>query len=127
MINIKNKEIRYKILSGKRKKNYFEKIIKNKGSQKIIWSANNEITRNKKHVQTNPSISLKANDFSSSFACTNSFSNILTGDDLFTASHSTHAFFQEKLLGGHLKFDVPLMTMDDLITYFRILKPKKSI
>ena len=38
----------------------------------------------------------------------------------------THAFCQEKLLGGHVKFDVPLMTMDDLITYFRILKHKKS-
>ena len=38
----------------------------------------------------------------------------------------THAFCQEKLLAGHGKFDVPLMTMDDLITYFRILKPKKS-
>ena len=40
----------------------------------------------------------------------------------------THAFCQEKLSGGHVKFDVPLMKMDDLIrsTYFRILKPKKS-
>ena len=37
----------------------------------------------------------------------------------------THAFCQEKLLGGHVKFDVPLMTMDDLITYFRILKPER--
>ena len=47
-------------------------------------------------------------------------------DDLFKASHLTNAFCQKKLLGGHVKFDVPLMTMDDLITYFRILKPKKS-
>ena len=83
----------------------------------------------KKHVQTNPSISLTANDFNSSFACINSFSNIMSDDNPFKASHLTHAFCQEKLLGGHVKFDVPLMTMDDLIrlrTYFRILKPKKS-
>ena len=101
-------------------------LLKNKGSQKSILTANNEITGKKKHVQTNPSISLTANDFSSSFACTNSFSKIMSYDDLFKASHLTHAFCQEKLLGGHVKFDVPLMTMDDLITYFRILKPKKS-
>ena len=50
----------------------------------------------------------------------------MSDDDLFKVSHLTHAFCQEKLLGGHIKFDVPLMTMDDLITYFRILKPKKS-
>ena len=37
----------------------------------------------------------------------------------------THAFCQGKLLGGHVKFDVPLMTMDNLITYVRTLKPKK--
>ena len=37
-----------------------------------------------------------------------------------------HAFCQEKLLGGHVKFDVSLMTMDDLMTYFRILTLKKS-
>ena len=34
--------------------------------------------------------------------------------------------FRKKPLGGHVKFDVPLMTMDDVITYFRILKPKKA-
>ena len=50
----------------------------------------------------------------------------MSDDDLFKASHLTHAFCQEKLSSGHVKFDVPLMTMDDLITYFRILKPKKS-
>ena len=50
----------------------------------------------------------------------------MSDDDLFKASHLTHAFCQEKLSAGHVKFDVPLMTMDDLITYFRILKPKKS-
>ena len=49
----------------------------------------------------------------------------MSGDGLFKASHLTDAFCQEKLLGGHVKFDVPLMTMDDIITYFRILKPKK--
>ena len=50
----------------------------------------------------------------------------MSDDDLFKASHLTHAFCQEKLSAGRVKFDVPLMTMDDLITYFRILKPKKS-
>ena len=50
----------------------------------------------------------------------------MSDDDLFKASHLTHAFCEEKLLAGHVKFDVPLMTMDDLITYFRILKSKKS-
>ena len=114
-----------KTLIRKAKKTYFEKIIKNKGSQKSIWTAINEITGKKKHVQTNPSISLTANDFSSSFACTNPFSKIMSDDDLFKASHLTHAFCQEKLSAGHVKFDVPLMTMDDLITYFTILKPKK--
>ena len=115
-----------KTLIRKAKKNYFETIIKNKVSQKSIWTAINEITGKKKHVQTNPSISLTANDFSSSFACTNSFSNIMSDDDLFKASNLTHAFCQEKPLGGNVKFDVPLMTMNDFITYFRILKPKKS-
>ena len=90
-----------KTLIRKAKKTYFEKIIKNKGSQKSIWTAINEITGKKKHVQTNPSISLKANDFSSSLACTNSFSNIMYNDDLFKASHLTRAFCQEKHLRGH--------------------------
>ena len=85
----------------------------------------NEITGKKKNVRTNPFISLTANDFSSSFACTNSFIYIMSDKDLFKASNLTHALCQEKLLGGHVKFDVPLMTMGDLITYFRILKPKK--
>ena len=69
---------------------------------------------------------LMANDFNSAFACTNSFSNIITDDNLFKASHLTHASCQEKNLGVHVKFDAPLMTIDDLFTYFRILKPKKS-
>ena len=114
-----------KTLRKAEKKTYFETIVKNKGSQKSIWTAINEITGKKKHVRTNPSISITANDSSSAFACTNSFSNIMSDDDLFKASHLTHALCQEKLLGGHVKFDVPLMTMGDLITYFRILKPKK--
>ena len=127
MLNIKKKQRNnVKNLIRKAKKTYFETIIKNKVSQKSIWTAINEITGKKKHVRTNPSISLTANDFSSAFACTNSFSNIISDDDLFKASHLTQAFCQEKLLGVHVKFDVPLMTMDDLITYFRILKPKKS-
>ena len=50
----------------------------------------------------------------------------MSDDNLLKASHLTHSFCQEKLLGGHVKFDVPLMTMDDLFTYFRISKPKKS-
>ena len=83
----------------------------------------NEITgKKKKHAQTNPSISLRANDFSSSFACMNSFSNIVSDDDLFKVSHLTHAFCQEKLYCGHVKIHVPLMTMEHVITYFRILK-----
>ena len=126
MVNIKKLRNNVKTFIRKAKKNYFEKIIKNKGSKRSIWTAINEITGKKSHVQTNPSILLTANDFSSSFACTNSFSNIMSDDDLFKASHLTHAFCQEKLLGGHVKFDVPLMTLDDLITYFRILKHKKS-
>ena len=51
---------------------------------------------------------------------------ILSDDDLFKASLLTRSICQEKLLGGHVKFDVLLMTIDDLITYFRISKPKKS-
>ena len=125
-VEYKKQRNNVKNLIRKAKKTYFETIIKNKVSQKSIWTAINEITGKKKHVRTNPSISLTANDFSSAFACTNSFSNIISDDDLFSASHLTQAFCQEKLLGGHVKFDVPLMTMDDLITYFRILKPKKS-
>ena len=74
----------------------------------------------KKHVQTIPSIPLTAKDFSSSFACTKSFSNILSDEDLFKASHSTHFLCQEKLLGGHVKFDVPLMTIDDFCNAFLI-------
>ena len=42
------------------------------------------------------------------------------------ASQLTRSFCQEKLLGSHVKVDVPLMTIDNLITYFRISKPKKS-
>ena len=125
-VEYKKQRNNVKNLIRKAKKTYFETIINNKVSQKSIWTAINEITGKKKHVRTNPSISLTANDFSSAFACTNSFSNIISDDDLFKASHLTQAFCQEKLLGGHVKFDVPLMTMDDLITYFRILKPKKS-
>ena len=30
-----------------------------------------------------------------------------------------------RLVNDHVKFDVRLMTTDDLITYLRILKPKK--
>ena len=127
MMNIKkNQRNNVTNLIRKAKKTYFETIIKNKGSPKSIWTGINGITGKKKYVQTNSSISLTANDFSSSFAyITNSSSNIMSDDDLFKASTLTHAFCQEKLLEGHVKFDVPLMTMDDLITYFRILKPKK--
>ena len=126
MLNIKKQRNNVKNLIRKAKKTYFETIIKNNVSQKSIWTAINEITGKKKRVRTNPFISLTANDFSSAFACTNSFSNIISDDDLFSVSHLTQAFCQEKLVGGHVKFDVPLMAMDDLITYFRILKPKKS-
>ena len=32
---------------------------------------------------------------------------------------------RKKLLGGHVKFDAALIRMDDLITYFKVLIPKK--
>ena len=70
-------------------------------------------------------MSLTANDYDSLFARSNSFSDILSDEDLFGASHLTRSFRQEKLFGGHVKFDDAVMTIDDLITYFRILKLKK--
>ena len=94
-VEYKKQRNNVKNLIRKAKKTYFETIIKNKVSQKSIWTAINEITGKKKHVRTNLSISLTANDFSSAFACTNSFSNIISDDDLFKASHWTQAFCQE--------------------------------
>ena len=48
MVNIKKQRNNVKTLIRKAKKNYFEKIIKNIGSQKSIWIAINEITGKKK-------------------------------------------------------------------------------
>ena len=39
-----------KTLIRKAKKTYFETILQNEGSQKIIWAAINEITQKKKHA-----------------------------------------------------------------------------
>ena len=66
-------------------------------------------------------------DFSSLFAFQPSFSDILSGEDLSRASRLTRSFCQEKLLGSHVKVGVPLMTIENLITYFRVLKSKKKL
>ena len=49
--------------------------------------------------------------------------SVISADDLFEASHLTRSFCQGKLSRGHVKFDVLLMTVDDLIAYFRFFKP----
>ena len=41
----------------------------------------------------------------------------MSDDDLFKVSNWIRSFCQEKLLGGRVKLDVPLMTIDDWIIH----------
>ena len=115
-----------KTLIRSTKKSYFETLIKNNGSQKCIWNAINLLTGKKKHVNTISSLSISAEEFSSSFASTNSHSNNLSADDITKATRCTKSFCSNNLSTMTDRHIFPFMSVSDLLNYLQSLKPKKS-
>ena len=115
-----------KTLIRSTKKSYFETLIKNNGSQKCIWNAINLLTGKKKHVNTKSSFSISAEEFSSSFASTNSHRNNLSADDITKATRCTKSFCSNNLSTMTDRHIFPFMSVSDLLNYLQSLKPKKS-
>ena len=118
-----------KLLIRRAKKEYFQNLIYNSNSPKSIWDAIHQITGRKSCRNTPSSTTLNTNDFSLSFASTNSITNQISTDDINEAASDTHSFCNNifsNFNNNMSTFSIPWISMPFVHKYLSLLKPTKT-